>query len=137
MMATNWIPVCKDTPDKPEICLLAKHMKITKETAFALWFRLYAWADGQTHDGWFPHLTLKDVAEAASVPVMVCRILASAEVAWLMECAGDNPGVLIRHWDYHNGECAKKRAMAARRMGKSRAKKRSLVVAQQRNNATA
>jgi hypothetical protein len=123
-MAQDWIKVCKDTPDKPEIRLLAKHLKVSKELAFAHWFRLYAWADGQTHDGWFPHLTLADVAESAGVPILACRILASAEVGWLMECSGDNPGVLIRHWEYHNGDCAKKRAMDSIRAAKYRAKKR-------------
>jgi hypothetical protein len=121
-MSTNWIPVCKDTPNKPEILLLAKHLRIPKETAFALWFKLYAWADGQTADGWFPHMTLRDIAEAAEVPEPVCRTLASPDIHWLMECGGDNPGVLIRNWGYHNGKCAKERLQAGRRMQRMRAK---------------
>lgn len=121
-MSSNWILVCKDTPNKPEILLLAKHLRIPKEAAFALWFKLYAWADGQTADGWFPHMTLRDIAEAAEVTESVCRALASPDIHWLMECGGDNPGVLIRNWDYHNGKSAKNRQQSCRRMQKKRAK---------------
>jgi hypothetical protein len=124
LMAAYWIKVCLDTPRKPEMRLAAKMARLTKEQVFWHWFHLYAWADGQTADGFIPQLNLEDVAESSGVSLEFCRALSSPEIGWLFEAGGDNPGVMFRNWERHNGRCAKQRAQGCRRAQISRAKRR-------------
>jgi len=122
----EWIKVCKDTPVKPELGLAARYANLTEAEAFLFWFRLYAWADSQTTNGWLPNLTLRDLAALTKTSVEFCDALASESIQWLLkvEASDKHPsGIQIAKWDRHNGKCAKRRAESARRMAKSRAGK--------------
>jgi hypothetical protein len=90
LMAAYWIKVCLDTPRKPEMRLAAKMARLTKEQVFWHWFHLYAWADGQTADGFIPQLNLEDVAESSGVSLEFCRALSSPEIGWLFEAGTGN-----------------------------------------------
>lgn len=125
-MASDWIKVCKETIDKPEISILADGLGMSREEAFGWWFRLYAWADSQTADGYVKNRNLRQVADMAHVPAEVCQILASREIGWLMEYQSENHpeerGVVFVNFDRHNGKSAKKRATTAKRVAKFRLK---------------
>jgi hypothetical protein len=126
LMASEWIKVCKETPQKREISLLAKYLACSRGDAFLAWFKVYSWADGETADGFLPGMDLADVAAAAGVDPQVCRMLAAEDIAWLvpMEAtATRSAGVRFRHWQTHNGKCAKARALTARRVVKTRVKR--------------
>lgn len=123
-MAQDWIKVCKETIDKPEIEHISSMMDCSHEEAFGYWFRLYSYADTATADGFIPYVNLRGLARSAHVPEKVCEALASPLVGWIIVTTGDNAGVKFTNWDRHNGESAKKRAMTCNRMQKYRAKLR-------------
>jgi len=106
----EWIKVCKNTPDKPEIRHVARACSVTAGDAFAAWFRLWAWFDSATADGSLPLTTADDLDEVAKLPGISKAL---AEAGWLEL---HNPaGVTVMHWDLHNGESAKRRALDAKR----------------------
>lgn len=116
----EWIKVCKDTPDKPEFAKIARLLNISRESAFAWWFRVYAWADSQTADGLVRDTTAADVAAMTNTPPKFCQLLGSEAIGWMVET--EDGDILFRHWDRHNGKSAKQRAEACYRMAKYRAK---------------
>ena len=54
-----WLKVEENTPGKPEIKKIAEDCGVSNEVAFARWFRLWAYLDRTTDDGWVPFLTMK------------------------------------------------------------------------------
>jgi hypothetical protein len=123
-MAAYWIKVCKDTIDKPKLNLIARLMGISRDTAFVHFFRLYAWADGQTEDGIILNISIAEVAELSKVPLEFCQTLGVADIAWLVPLKPPKQGVQFRNWHKHNGECAKKREMTAQRVARLRGRKK-------------
>ena len=119
----GWVKIEKTTIDKPEISLLAERLGIKNEAAFGLWFRVLAYADSHTADGFLPNMTLDRLAASSHVPPEVCRALALPEIGWLFESGGEHLGVMFRNWERHNGACAKARALDARRQAKHRSRK--------------
>jgi hypothetical protein len=111
----DWIKVCKNTPDKPEIRHVARATGCTPGDAFAAWFRIWAWLDGATADGHLPLATAEDIDEVARLPGMA---KAFAEAGWLE--LHSPAGVTVMRWDTHNGESAKARALSAKRMAHMR-----------------
>lgn len=117
-MADFWIKVCKDTPDKSELVILSERLEASHGDVFLWWFRLWAWADGQTADGFLPHLNVARIAKAARVPETFCHALGSEDVAWLypVDATKTRPaGMMFAKWDRHNGKSAKKRALDSQR----------------------
>jgi hypothetical protein len=125
----EWIKVCKETIDKPEMQSLADLMSISREQAFGYWFRVYSWADSQTCDGFCPRLTHAKLANLTHTPEKFCRLLGSEEVGWVVETNGEEDGrlrgLVFRKWDRHNGQCAKQRAQKTRRMETYRRKNKA------------
>ena len=109
-MAGDWLKVEKATIDKPEIRLVARLCDVSRDAAFAAWFRLWCWFDTETEDGHFPALTPEDCDDIGRLRGLG---RACAEAGWI-EFAADG-GAIIRNWDRHNGVSAKKRALANRR----------------------
>jgi hypothetical protein len=105
----EWIKVCKNTPDKPEISHAARACGVTVNDAFAAWFRLWAWLDGATADGSLPLTTAADLDKVAGLPGIA---QAFAEAGWLE--IHQPAGVTVMNWDRHNGSSAKRRAMDAK-----------------------
>jgi hypothetical protein len=117
-MADFWIKVCKDTPSKRELAIIAQRMGRTKADIFYWWFLLYSWADGQTANGFLPHMDIESISTAAGVPTEFCLGLGGEDVGWLyeVESTPTRPaGMMFSHWDRHNGKSAKKRAQQSQR----------------------
>lgn len=122
-MADFWLKVCKDTPHKRELAIIARRLNCSKAEAFYWWFTLYAWADGQTADGFLPNMDPETVAGAAGVPEDFVVALGSQDIAWLYpvkSTARLSSGMLFSHWDRHNGKSAKKRGNDAQRKRRKR-----------------
>lgn len=113
----DWIKVCKNTPDKPEIRHVARATGCTPGDAFAAWFRLWAWLDSATADGHLPLATAEDIDEVARLPGMA---KAFAEAGWLE--LHEPAGIIVINWERHNGASAKRRADAAKRKTEERAR---------------
>ncbi len=109
-MAGDWLKVEKETPEKEEIRHIARTCKVSVDTAFASWFRLWRWFDSATADGHFDFLTPNDCDETGRLPGLGRAL---SEVGWI-EFTEDG-GALIHNWDRHNGASAKKRALTNRR----------------------
>jgi hypothetical protein len=129
-MASEWIKVTKELPDKREMVLLESRLGWSRAQVFYEWFRLYAWADSETSDGFLPGMSIKLLAIASKVNESFLLSLGAEDIAWLVPIearerrdgiqAGTTGGMLIRHWQTHNGQCAKARSAKAKRQGKYR-----------------
>jgi hypothetical protein len=113
-----WMKIETNTPEKPEIRTIARQCHCSKAEAFLAFFRLWAYFDEHTADGFIPGLVQDDVDEIAGLEG-VGRTLES--VRWL---TFDQTGITISTWERHNGESAKKRALAAKRAQRFRANRR-------------
>lgn len=125
-MADFWIKVCKDTPQKGEFAILSERLDMSIGDVFLLFFRLYSWADGQTADGFLPHMTAKRISEVSGVAEDFCVALGSEDIGWLYhvsESDGKPAGMVFKNWNRHNGMSAKKRAQDNQRQRRRRAKK--------------
>jgi hypothetical protein len=123
-MAGDWLKVEKDTPDKPEVLMIAVALGITPDEAFAKCFRFWRWADSHTADG-----TIRGASTATIDALVGCKNFSEAlkDVGWLRL---RNGRVLIPEFERHMGESAKQRALTARRVANHRAKKRNDDVTQ-------
>lgn len=111
----DWIKVCKNTPDKPAIRHAARVCGVSQADAFLAWFRLWTWLDSATADGSLPLSTADDLDDVAGVKGIAA---AFAEAGWLE--LTQPSGVIVMHWDRHNGKSAKKRALDAKRKQETR-----------------
>lgn len=116
-MAGNWIKVEKVTPDKPEVALLARRLKVSHGDAFLNWFRVYSWADGVTADGRVRFLSASEADTLSGAIPGTCEALASKDIGWL---ESDESGIIFANWDRHNGRSSKTRALDSERKNKIR-----------------
>jgi hypothetical protein len=113
-MAGNWIKIEHITPDKPEIVQMAESLHIDHDAVLGKCLRLWIWADQQTISG----------DDLIVTPSFLDR---------LTNCAGFSQGLLLvgwlksrngrfslPHFDRHNGQTAKNRALSADRMQRQR-----------------
>jgi DNA replication protein DnaT len=112
-----WIKIDVNTPDKPEIRAAARLCDISIPEAFLAFFKLWAYFDQHTATGFIPALNLADLDDLSGVKGFG---RAMQHVGWLDE---DTRGIAVSNWDRHNGESAKKRALALQRVQKHRAAK--------------
>jgi len=110
VMAGDWIKVEKVTPDKQEIRLIARSCGVSLAEAFTAWFRLWCWLDGETDSG---HMNVLTATDCDDLGRLVGLGNALVKVGWI-EFFADGGAILI-NWDRHNGESAKKRALAFER----------------------
>lgn len=113
-MAGDWIKVQHATPDKPEVAMIAERLGIDPDAVTGKLVRLWIWADQQTVDGNAASVT-KTLLERVTFCPGICDALES--VGWL-EIEDGN--IRLPHFDRHNGESAKQRALGAQRAARSR-----------------
>lgn len=113
-MAGDWMKVDLDLPEKPEVHQIAALLGVDADLVVGKLFRVWAWFDRQTEDGHAPSVTL----------VLIDRLSGHAGFGEAMQQAGwlrvGKVGVLMPNFDRHNGESAKKRALAAKRKSRQR-----------------
>ncbi len=108
-MNQHWIKVEKVTPDKRAMRIIARTCGVDQDRAFGAWFRLWAWFDGETADGWLPGTIPEDCDDVARLPGISAALV---EVGWL---EFDQDGCKVAGWDKHNGASAKRRAEESER----------------------
>ncbi|MBV5330385.1 MAG: conserved phage C-terminal domain-containing protein [Chlorobium sp.] len=113
-MAWDWIKVELATPDKAEICGIATELGIDIDAAFGKLFRVWAWFNQYTTNGYAPSVTKLLLDRCVCVPGF-CDAMKS--VGWMRE---ENAEIILVNFSRHNGETAKTRAMSAIRMSKHR-----------------
>lgn len=113
-MAGDWIKIEHWTPDKPEIFRIADTLGIDPDAVIGKLIRIWIWADQQTLDGYAGSVTESLLDRIASV---IGFAKAIKDAGWLTE---STDGLTFVNFDRHNGETAKQRALAAKRMQKHR-----------------
>lgn len=98
-MAGDWIKICKETPDKPEILAIAGRLNCHPDIAFARCFRLWSWFDSHTTNG-VTYSVTKVTLDALLNRDGLCDALVT--VGWLIEL--DDGGLQLPNFTYHNGE---------------------------------
>jgi hypothetical protein len=117
-MARKWIKIETVTPDKPEICAIATHLKIDPDAALGKLVRLWAWAEVNRVDGNAVSVTREFIDKVVGQP----RFAEALEVAgWL---TGSDQALVFTRFSKHNGKAARDRALTAERVTRHREKKR-------------
>ena len=112
-MAT-WIKMRHELLDAPEIRRISKATGLDRDQVYGKLYRLWTWFDRHSTGGTMCHADFDDVDEQ----VGLCGFGASLEsVGWLVKTDG---GIEIPHWERHNSESAKERALKASRMQQAR-----------------
>ena len=113
----RWLKVAVDTPYKQAIRNAASDCGCSRGDAFLAFFELYSWLDEQTYDG----RLATDQAELdrwAGIP----GFSSSLERSGWLTFQGDE--CIITNWCEHNGQCAKRRALEAKRQNAIREERR-------------
>lgn len=108
-MAGSWIKMRHDLIDAPEVRRLAKALGVTKDDVYGKLFRLWSWFDRHSHNGVVPGEDLEAIDDLIGVPGFAAALVS---VGWLGDAVG---GIVIPHWERHNSETAKQRALDASR----------------------
>lgn len=113
-MAGDWIKVEISTPEKPEVIAIAAALGIEQDAVVGKLIRFWSWCDANCKSGCAHGVTVSFVDRYCAQPGFGDAIVS---VGWLR--ASDR-GLTVPNFDRHNGQSGKTRALAARRMAKSR-----------------
>lgn len=116
IMAGDWIKLETTTPDKPEVFQIAEALQIDPDAVLGKLFRVWVWADQQSRDGHAPSVTKTVLDRVAHVTGFADALIACG---WL---ANSERGLEFPNFEYHNGQTAKARALAAKRKQNERGK---------------
>ena len=117
-MGRPWIKIESDTPNKPEVCIIATKLKLDPDMVIGKLVRLWAWAE-------------QNIDKSNTVPVtreFLDRLVGQKGFAAAMEKAGwlegDEGELTFPNFSRHNGKLARVRAQTAERVSRHRARKR-------------
>lgn len=115
-MAGDWLKFEKATMDKPEVFEMAGILGIDPDAVVGKLLRVWAWFDEQSRDGYAP-VTVRALLERhTGVAGFVAAMIA---VGWAVD---SNGRLNLPNYDRHNGDPAKSRALAKKRMSKLRSR---------------
>lgn len=113
-MASLWIKIAHDLPDKEEIDLLAAALKIDHDAVIGKLIRFWIWADIQTVDPSAVRVTDAFIDRLTHCPGFAAALL---KAGWMVR---RNGRVSLPNFDRHNGQTAKSRAMTKDRVERHR-----------------
>ena len=113
-MAGNWIKIEHAMPDKPEVDGIAVHLSLDHDAVVGKLLRFWIWADQQTIDGKSFNVTDSFIDRLSNCPGFAAALV---EVGWLVR---RNSRITLPHFDRHNGQTAKSRALSTDRMKRLR-----------------
>ena len=113
-MSGDWAKIELNTPDKPEIWMIADTLDIDPDAAFGKVFRVWAWFDEHTENGNAPSVTKRLLDRNVGVTGFCDAML---QAGWMVEEEGL---IGLPNFDKHNGNTAKKRANTNRRVSQHR-----------------
>jgi uncharacterized phage protein (TIGR02220 family) len=111
----SWLKMEHSLPEKIEVVTIAAELAMTPDEVIGKLFKVWRWFDQHTTDG---RATIKLNALALVVGVDVGFLDQMHLAGWLYAEGAD---VVLPNFDYHCGETAKTRALAAKRKQKQRA----------------
>lgn len=113
-MSGDWAKIELNTPDKPEVWMIADILDIDPDAAFGKVFRVWAWFDEHTENGNAPSVTKRLLDRNVGVTGFCDAML---QAGWMVEEEGL---IGLPNFDKHNGNTAKKRANTNRRVSQHR-----------------
>jgi len=113
-MSGDWIKMRGNLWDDPRIGRICDLAGVKEATAIGALYWLWATADQHTSDGCMPGLSTQQIDRKTGVKGFAAALV---DVGWLTD---DPQGVVICHFEEHNGASAKKRAQTAKRVANSR-----------------
>lgn len=128
-MAGDWLKFEKATLDKPEVFAIADALGIDPDAVIGKLVRVWAWFDSHTVDGNAARVTPSLLNRVSGVSGF---IEAMAVEGWAVI---DASGVSLPHFDRHNGETSKQRALTAKRVANYKAKGNAEVTQEPLPNA--
>lgn len=115
-MAGDWIKFEVITSDKPEVWAIATALGIDPDAVVGKLLRVWSWFDQYTEDGNAPSVTKLLLDRNVGVPNFCDAVIRER---WMYDVNGL---LSLPHFDRHNGETAKTRALTAKRVAKFKAK---------------
>lgn len=115
-MAGDWIKWVKGLPNRREVRVMSRALKLSPREVACICMEVWGWADDETSDGNIPGATAGDVDSIVNVPGFA-RAMCAQDVRWLIE---NDSGLSFPRWDKNNGDSAKKRAMEQRKKKRQR-----------------
>lgn len=115
-MAGDWIKFELATLDKPEVCQIADAADIDLDAAVGKLLRVWGWFDQQTENGNAPSVSKKLLDRLVGVNGF-CNLMES--VGWMNNQDGE---ISLPHFERHNGQTAKNRALTAKRVANHKVK---------------
>ena len=116
-MAGDWIKFETVTPDKPEVYELAGLLNLDPDAVIGKLLRAWIWFDAHSKDGHAPVTVETLVDRQVGVPGFVESMV---KVGWVLRSGKQ---IRLANFERHNGQTAKERGLAQRRMAKSRSRK--------------
>jgi len=113
-MAGEWIKMRGNLWDDPRIARVCDLTGGQEACVIGALYWLWATADQHTEDGCMPGLSLQQIDRKTGVKGFAAALV---DIGWLVD---DTQGVVIHHFEEHNGASAKKRAQTARRVASFR-----------------
>jgi len=109
-MAGDWIKMRVNLWDDPRVGSLVDATNSKEATIIGGLYWLWASADQHTETGLMPGLSLKQIDRKTGIKGFAQAL---CDIGWIEEHAD---GVIIAHFEEHNGASAKKRAQTAKRV---------------------
>ena len=113
-MAGDWIKMRSNLWDDPRVGRLCDLTGSKEATVIGALYWLWATADQHTEDGCMPGLSMQQIDRKTGVKGFAAALV---DIGWL---ADDPQGVVIKHFEEHNGASAKKRLQTAKRVANHR-----------------
>lgn len=117
----SWIKVRENLRRDPAVVRIASRLSVTTRHAVGALVDVWSWAGALTADGDLPMATAELLDEVAGSSGFAA---AMAEAGWLVVTP---EGLVFPHWDRHNSDQAKERAMSAERQRKVRASRKAVT----------
>jgi hypothetical protein len=108
-MAGHWIKWEKGLVRKAKVIRIARLLHCTPQHAAACCMQVWEWAEDQTIDGSISGLDVKDVSAAVGIEGIG---EAMSSCGWI---EGTVDGIALPHWERHNAEPSKARALDSSR----------------------
>jgi hypothetical protein len=113
-MSLNWIKWVKGLSQRREVFAIARALRVDARIVSSACMEVWSWADDNTTTGHVAGATIEDIDRLVGITGFGSALCTEG---WL---DARNDGIQFPHWERHNSQSAKKRALAAERQSRKR-----------------
>ncbi|MCX6856286.1 MAG: hypothetical protein NTV80_15435 [Verrucomicrobia bacterium] len=129
-MRRSWIKIETNTPDKPEVCMIASQLRMDSDAVMGKLVRLWAWAELNVSSANDTSVTLEFLDKVVGRKGFSAALI---KAGWLIQ---KEDRIEFPNFSRHNGREAKGRAQTALRVSRHRAQKAKGVPSGAANQVT-